>query len=126
MMADRRRHAEDAAVAARGAAVASLPQRDLARDPAAGPDHGHRDRAARRRRDARVCAPRSGWPTVPSRRTSSRLIGCADRASRGQGIVEYGLILSLSALLAVVLLVGFGSTLSAVLQAVGNAIDAAT
>jgi Flp pilus assembly pilin Flp len=46
--------------------------------------------------------------------------------SRGQGIVEYGLILSLSALLAVVLLVFFGGTLSAFLQAVGDAIDAAT
>jgi Flp pilus assembly pilin Flp len=44
----------------------------------------------------------------------------------GQGIVEYGLILSLSALLAVVLLVFFGGTLSAFLQAVGDAIDAAT
>jgi Flp pilus assembly pilin Flp len=43
---------------------------------------------------------------------------------RGQGIVEYGLILSLSALLAVVLLVIFGGTLSAFLQAVGDAIDA--
>jgi Flp pilus assembly pilin Flp len=46
--------------------------------------------------------------------------------SRGQGIVEYGLILSLSALLAVVLLVFFGGTMSAFLQAVGDAIDAAT
>lgn len=45
---------------------------------------------------------------------------------RGQGVVEYGLILSLSALLAVVLLVVFGGTLSAFLQAVGDAIDAAT
>jgi Flp pilus assembly pilin Flp len=44
----------------------------------------------------------------------------------GQGIVEYGLILSLSALLAVVLLVVFGGTLSAFLQVVGDAIDAAT
>lgn len=44
----------------------------------------------------------------------------------GQGIVEYGLILSLSALFAVVLLVFFGGTLSAVLQAVGDAIDSAT
>ena len=48
------------------------------------------------------------------------------KGSRGQGIVEYGLILSLSALLAVVLLVFFGGTLSAFLQAVGDAIDAAT
>jgi Flp pilus assembly pilin Flp len=44
----------------------------------------------------------------------------------GQGVVEYGLILSLSALLALVLLIGFGGTLSAFLQAVGDAIDAAT
>jgi Flp pilus assembly pilin Flp len=45
---------------------------------------------------------------------------------RGQGVVEYGLILSLSAGLAVTLLVFFGGTLSAVLKAVGDAIDAAT
>jgi len=49
-----------------------------------------------------------------------------DGHARGQGIVEYGLILSLSALLTVVLLVFFGGTLSAVLQAVGDAIDSAT
>ena len=46
--------------------------------------------------------------------------------SGGQGVVEYGLILSLSAGLAVVLLVVFGGTLSAVLDAVGDAIDAAS
>lgn len=44
----------------------------------------------------------------------------------GQGIVEYGLILSLSALLALVILVFFGSTMSFVLKTVGDAIDAAT
>ncbi|HUQ77839.1 MAG TPA: Flp family type IVb pilin [Patescibacteria group bacterium] len=48
------------------------------------------------------------------------------RSARGQGVVEYGLILSLSALLAVVLLVVFGATLSAVLEAISDAIDAAT
>jgi Flp pilus assembly pilin Flp len=47
-------------------------------------------------------------------------------ARRGQGLIEYGLILSLSALLAVVLLVFFGGTLSAVLQVIGDAIDTAT
>ena len=58
--------------------------------------------------------------------------GRADRTVRalarsgGQGVVEYGLILSLSAGLAVVLLVVFGGTLSAVLDAVGDAIDAAS
>jgi Flp pilus assembly pilin Flp len=60
-----------------------------------------------------------------------RQLGLPDRSSAGlavlgQGIVEYGLILSLSALLAVVLLVFFGGTLSAFLQAVGDAIDAAS
>ena len=45
---------------------------------------------------------------------------------RGQGIVEYGLILALSGVLAVVVLVVFGGTLSVVLEAVGDAIDAAS
>ena len=48
-----------------------------------------------------------------------------DRAS-GQGFVEYGLILSLSALLAIILLVAFGPTVSAVLEVIGDAIDAAS
>ena len=60
-------------------------------------------------------------PALRGRRLSS-----AKPFARGQGVVEYGLILSLSALLAVVLLVVFGGTLSAFLQAVGDAIDAAT
>jgi len=55
-----------------------------------------------------------------------RLPSQSDRAPFGQGIVEYGLILALSALLAVVLLVFFGGTLSAFLQAVGDAIDTAS
>lgn len=52
--------------------------------------------------------------------------GPTGRRQAGQGVVEYGLILSLSAALAVVLLVFFGGTMSAVLQAVGDAIDAAS
>ena len=44
----------------------------------------------------------------------------------GQGLVEYGLILALSAVVAVVVLVFFGGTLSAVLEAIGEAIEAAT
>jgi Flp pilus assembly pilin Flp len=56
-----------------------------------------------------------------------RLIACLrQRAEAGQGLIEYGLILSLSAVWAALLLVVFGPTLSAVLQAVGDAIDAAT
>jgi Flp pilus assembly pilin Flp len=55
------------------------------------------------------------------------LVGAAARDSvRGQGVVEYGLILSLSAALAVILLVFFGGTLSLALKAVGDAIDAAS
>ncbi len=44
----------------------------------------------------------------------------------GQGLVEYGLILALTALFTVVILVVFGGTLSDILAAIGNAIDAAT
>ena len=45
---------------------------------------------------------------------------------RGQGLVEYGLILTLSAVVAVVVLVFFGGTLSAVLEAIGEAIQRAS
>ncbi len=45
---------------------------------------------------------------------------------RGQGLVEYGLILALSAAVAVVVLVFFGGTLSAVLEAIGEAIQRAS
>ncbi|MEA2675681.1 MAG: hypothetical protein QOI92_2873 [Chloroflexota bacterium] len=61
----------------------------------------------------------------PEPRVRSVLLRGRD-AVRGQGVVEYGLILSLSAGLAVTLLVFFGGTLSIVLKAVGDAIDAAT
>jgi Flp pilus assembly pilin Flp len=44
----------------------------------------------------------------------------------GQGLIEYGLILSLSAVWAALLLFVFGPALSGFLQAVGDAIDAAT
>jgi Flp pilus assembly pilin Flp len=44
----------------------------------------------------------------------------------GQGLVEYGLILVGSALFAIVLLVFFGGTLSAVLEAIGEAIERAS
>lgn len=45
---------------------------------------------------------------------------------RGQGIVEYGLILALTALLTLVILGVFGGALADVLAAIGGAIDAAT
>jgi Flp pilus assembly pilin Flp len=47
-------------------------------------------------------------------------------SERGQGLVEYGLILTLSAVVAVVVLVFFGGTLSAVLEAIGQAIERGT
>ena len=48
------------------------------------------------------------------------------KSQRGQGHVEYGLILALSTLVAVIVLVFFGGTLSAVLEAIGQAIDQAS
>jgi Flp pilus assembly pilin Flp len=47
-------------------------------------------------------------------------------AIRGQGLVEYGLMLALASLLTVVWLVVFGGTVSEALTAIGIAIDQAT
>ena len=46
--------------------------------------------------------------------------------SRGQGIVEYSLILSLMVVVAGVILVVFGGALADVLSVIGSAIDSAT
>jgi Flp pilus assembly pilin Flp len=46
------------------------------------------------------------------------------RSRRGQGIVEYGLILSLSALLAVGMLVFAGGAVADVLQFIADAVKA--
>ena len=64
-------------------------------------------------------------PVIRTRRPD-RLIRRAQAHLLGQGVVEYGLILSLSAAVAVIMLVFFGATVSAVLKAVGDAIDAAS
>ena len=45
---------------------------------------------------------------------------------RGQGLVEYGLILALTTALTLLILVVFGGTLADFLVAIGGAIDAAT
>jgi Flp pilus assembly pilin Flp len=45
---------------------------------------------------------------------------------RGQGLVEYGLILALTVLFTVIILGVFGSTVADVLGAIGTAIDTAT
>jgi hypothetical protein len=47
-------------------------------------------------------------------------------AAAGQGVVEYGLILAGSAVLALLLLVVFGGTMSAFLKLVGDLIDSAS
>jgi Flp pilus assembly pilin Flp len=57
------------------------------------------------------------WVGAPVRRVRGR--------SRGQGVVEYGLILSLSALLAIGLLVFAGGTVADVLDLIVDAVDAA-
>jgi Flp pilus assembly pilin Flp len=44
----------------------------------------------------------------------------------GQGIVEYGLILGLSGLLAVAILVLFGDQVADIVQWIGRTVDAAT
>ena len=60
--------------------------------------------------------------TDARQRARSRL---ADRVA-GQGIVEYGLILSLTVLFTVIILGVFGGTVADVLSAIAEAIDAAT
>lgn len=47
------------------------------------------------------------------------------RARRGQGVVEYGLILSLSAVLTLGILVLAGGTVADVLDLISEAVDAA-
>ncbi len=47
-------------------------------------------------------------------------------AARGQGVVEYGIILGLSALLALVILVVFGDQVADIVQWIGRTVDAAT
>ena len=47
-------------------------------------------------------------------------------SERGQGIVEYALILVLSVVVAVLVLLVFGDVLSEILEAIGRAIDETT
>ena len=46
--------------------------------------------------------------------------------SHGQGVVEYGLILALTALFTILILGVFGGTVADILNAIADAIDAAT
>ena len=49
-----------------------------------------------------------------------------DHGGRGQGVVEYGLILALTALVTVVALVFFGGALATALSLIGQAIDSSS
>ena len=62
------------------------------------------------------------WLTPAARRVTAvrRLQGLG---ARGQGVVEYGLILGLTALVTVVALVFFGGALATALSLIGQAID---
>ena len=48
------------------------------------------------------------------------------RADGGQGLVEYGLILTLTSIFTALILGVFGGTVADILGIIGNAIDAAT
>jgi Flp pilus assembly pilin Flp len=52
--------------------------------------------------------------------------GARAHQRHGQGIVEYGLILGLSAAVTVIVLIFLGPTLADVLEVIGKAIDAAS
>lgn len=62
---------------------------------------------------------------VAGRQGGRRLAGAPARRGNGQGVVEYGLILSLSAVLALSLLVLAGGTVADVLDVITDAVDAA-
>ena len=119
MIEDRREQAEAAAETARNEAIVALPVnawREI------------EQRAATVGISAELVA--DGAELRIRRRHSARrarLTGrCAMTDAHGQGLVEYGLILALSAVVAVVVLVFFGGTLSAVLDAIGEAIEQAS
>ncbi len=118
MIEDRREQAEAAAETARNAAIVALPAtawREI------------QQRAATVGIAAELMAGgaelRIGVDLPP---TSPPDRALAMSGERGQGLVEYGLILALSAAVAIVVLVFFGGTLSAVLEAIGQAIEAAS
>lgn len=59
------------------------------------------------------------------RQGGRRHAGAPARRANGQGVVEYGLILSVSAVLALSLLVLAGGTVADVLDLITDAVDAA-
>lgn len=63
------------------------------------------------------------WPSRPPPEVAA---GTRRPTLAGQGIVEYGLILGLSALLAIAVLVLFPDVVAEVVRWVGETVDAAT
>ena len=125
MMEDRRADARDAIEAARREAIVALPPstwREIqGRAATLGIAAELSADGAELSLDGRPAAdPGRSRPDVPP----ARRPGVTRPA--GQGLVEYGLILALTALFTAIILVVFGGTLSDILAAIGNAIDAAT
>jgi Flp pilus assembly pilin Flp len=72
-------------------------------------------------------ASSSTWPLTTEAaggRRPGRVVD-AGRTQGGQGLVEYGLILSLGAIVAMVAVVVFGDALAAALSLIGRVIDSA-
>jgi Flp pilus assembly pilin Flp len=69
----------------------------------------------------------TGWrrPGPPSG-FGSRARGTFRRGERGQGIVEYGIILGMAAIVAILILTLFGDQVADLVQWLGRTIDAAT
>jgi hypothetical protein len=67
--------------------------------------------------------PRGSWIALMAGAEGARNAGARSVARSGQGIVEYGLMLSLMVVVAGVILVVFGGTLAEVLSVIGSAID---
>ena len=125
----RHRRAGDAATTpSRGSPLAPV---GLAGDPGPAPPAARAiDAPTSWPRDHRSCSSCGTAPPVARAGLTERVgVWSAERdlaVDRGQGLVEYGLILSLTALVATVILVFFGSQLAVALDIIGSAIDSAT
>ena len=117
MIEDRQADERDAAEAARLESIVVLPPSTWREIQA----RARLDRAV----DGASCLGRRVASSCCSTRGRRDPTGVS-RAPRGQGLVEYGLILALTTILTVLILVVFGGTLADVLVAIGGAIDAAT
>ena len=122
MMAERRADARPGARGRQAGRDRRHATIDLARDPGQGGDA---------RDDRRVAGGWFGAPAHgPDGSSGGRIAGGLAMRHRsglgGQGLVEYGLILSLTGLFTAIILGVFGGTLADFLAFIGGAIDAAT